>query len=422
MPAKNSKANFWRLRFTRPLRAGKRANANFACSEGFFCARCAAPCAGLVVLARPAAVVAAFVYGAPAFFCRYAAALFPACGLSDTSALGLVCAAAACLPCACARVYSEIALAFFRLTFASQISFHLSLRPRRASTFFRKESRQRFAKGLRPFEPHFCALRPIFSSSALLAGLRGLSGRKPPAGRETLEKPRSRAQLFKRFCAKGDACALSPISPFLSLLAGLSGPSAANRRLAWETPEKPRSKAQLFGRFCAWGYVWPPRFAYSWKFGAGFRPVGFLPGRREQEVGFLFARENRSPAWAHTRKESRACEAGHRHKPGARIARRRHAAGRLKRPFGRKPPAGRETPEKPRSRAQLFGRFCAWGNGWPHVLRIHGSLARAFSLPGRTGAQRGPTPGKNRGRARLGADTNPVRDLLTAGVRRRVRR
>ena len=64
---------------------------------------------------------------------------------------------------------------FSCLTSSSQTSFHLSLRPRRASTFFRKESRQRFAKGLRPFEPHSCALRPLFPSSALLAGLRGLS-------------------------------------------------------------------------------------------------------------------------------------------------------------------------------------------------------------------------------------------------------
>ena len=43
VPAKNSEAIFWRPRFTRPLRAGERANANFACSEGFFCARRAAP-------------------------------------------------------------------------------------------------------------------------------------------------------------------------------------------------------------------------------------------------------------------------------------------------------------------------------------------------------------------------------------------
>ena len=47
VPSKNSEAIFWRPRFTRPLRTGKRANANFACSEGFFCARCAAPSAGV---------------------------------------------------------------------------------------------------------------------------------------------------------------------------------------------------------------------------------------------------------------------------------------------------------------------------------------------------------------------------------------
>ena len=36
-------------------------------------------------------------------------------------------------------------------------------------------------------------------------------------------------------------------------------------------------------------------------------------------------------------------------------------------------------PKSQRSKAQLFGRFCAWGNVWPHVLHIHGSLARAFA-------------------------------------------
>ena len=33
-------------------------------------------------------------------------------------------------------------------------------------------------------------------------------------GAAALEKPRSRAQLFKRFCAKGDACALRLLTPF----------------------------------------------------------------------------------------------------------------------------------------------------------------------------------------------------------------
>ena len=99
------------------------------------------------------------------------------------------------------------------LTSSSQNSFHLSLRPRRASTFFRKESRQRFAKELRPFEPHSCALRPIYFSSALLAGLTALRAANRRLIWETLEKPRSRAQLFKCFCAKEDVCTLSPIPP-----------------------------------------------------------------------------------------------------------------------------------------------------------------------------------------------------------------
>ena len=162
--------------------------------------------------------------------------------------------------------------AFFCLTFASQNSFHLSLRPRRASTFFRKESRQRFAKGLRPFEPHSCALRPIFFSSALLAGLHGPSGRKPPAGRETLEKPRSRAQLFKRFCAKENACALRLISPFFSLLAGLTALRAAIRRLAGETPEKPKEQSSAFRAFLCVGDA------------PGLLPGGFPPGQRKQKL------------------------------------------------------------------------------------------------------------------------------------------
>ena len=89
----------------------------------------------------------------------------------------------ACLPvlhCLCGFSLSCF-FAFSCLTSSSQTSFHLSLRPRRASTFFRKESRQRFAKGLRPFEPHSSALRPISPFPALLAGLSGPLGRKPPA-------------------------------------------------------------------------------------------------------------------------------------------------------------------------------------------------------------------------------------------------
>ena len=164
---------FWRPRFTRPLRAGKRANANFACSEGFFCAQCAAPCGGLAVLARPAAVVAAFVTGAPAFFppvcrclvpnrraghrflfglrCRRPAAVCgtsrwcarvlwlcsrPACRVACRFCADFCARCLVCPPCAfvCACFLSCF-LPFSCLTFASQNSFHLSLRPRRGFPF-----------------------------------------------------------------------------------------------------------------------------------------------------------------------------------------------------------------------------------------------------------------------------------------------
>ena len=82
--------------------------------------------------------------------------------------------------------------------------------------------------------------------------------------------------------------------------------------------EKPRSKAQLFKRFYAWGGTFGPTFYIFmevWR--------GLLSGRREQEVGFLPARENRNSAWAHTRNQPRACETRGEKRHGARIARRR---------------------------------------------------------------------------------------------------
>ena len=106
---------------------------------------------------------------------------------------------------------------------------------------------------------------------------------------------------------------IKQISPFLSLLAGLAALRAANRRLIRETPEKPRSRAQLFGRFCALGTR------------RGFRPVGFLPAAGNRSQAFFPAWENRSHARARTRKRPRACEVEQRHKPGARIAHRRCA-------------------------------------------------------------------------------------------------
>ena len=371
VPAKNSEVIFWRPRFTRPLRAGERANANFACSEGFFCARRAAPFAGAAAFSKPAA----------------------------------------CLPvlAGCAAFLSYF-FAFFCLTFASQNSFHLSLRPRRASTFFRKESRQRFAKGLRPFEPHSCALRPIFFSSALLAGLHGPSGRKPPAGRETLEKPRSRAQLFKRFCAKENACALRPISPFLSLLAGLHGPSGRKPPAGKGNARKAkRAELSFSGVSVRWGCA-----------GTFARRVSSRPEETEAQRG---------PIPGTSRGLARLGK-------GTNTVRDLPAAGALLAGLQALRAANRrlirKRPKSQRSRAQLFGRFCAWGNEWPHVLRIHGSLARAFvrqisfwpqgtgvrlfPRPGKQEPGEGHTPGINRVRARLGAYTNTVRDLPAAGA------
>ena len=145
---------------------------------GGFCDRCPGAFSAGVPLpcSRPAGRLPVFVWPAlPA--CRLAVVGF----VSSLQAACRFCAnfcarCPVCPPCAlcahfrlvlavcspvlcCVRGFSLLSFAFFCLTFASQISFHLSLRPRRASTFFRKESRQRFAKGLRPFEPHSSALR-----------------------------------------------------------------------------------------------------------------------------------------------------------------------------------------------------------------------------------------------------------------------
>ena len=90
---------------------------------------------------------------------------------------------------------------FFTLpcpTFSSQTSFHLSLRPRRASTFFRKESRQRFARGRgsAPFEPPFLCPAADLPFFALLAGLTALRAANRRQVRETLEKAKEQSSAF----------------------------------------------------------------------------------------------------------------------------------------------------------------------------------------------------------------------------------
>ena len=53
-------------------------------------------------------------------------------------------------------------------------------------------------------------MRDLLAAGALLAGLTALWAANRRLARETPEKPRSRAQLFKRFCALGDAPGLLP--------------------------------------------------------------------------------------------------------------------------------------------------------------------------------------------------------------------
>ena len=126
----------------------QKSECEFCLFGGGFCARRAAPCAGLAVFARPAAVMRAFAPGAclPAvrFVCAFFSYLSP----------------------------------FPVWLFASQTSFHLSLMPRRAPHFlFGKKMGEKNREGSGaplPFEPHSSALRPISPFLSLLAGLAAL--------------------------------------------------------------------------------------------------------------------------------------------------------------------------------------------------------------------------------------------------------
>ena len=106
---------------------------------------------------------------------------------------------------------------------------------------------------------------------------------------------------------------------------------------------------------------------------------------------------------------------------------------RLNGPSGRKPPAGKGNARNAKEQSSAFRAFLCVGVRLAHILRIHGSLARAFvrqisfwpqgtgvrlfPRPGKQEPGEGHTPGINRVRARLGAYTNPVRDLPAAGAR-----
>ena len=228
--------------------------------------------------------------GAPAF-CGFVPGLRAASAFAPgLRAVRFVCAA-----------FPSCFFAFSCLTSSSQISFHLSLRPRRASTFFRKESRQRFAKGLRPFEPHSCALRSIFSSSSLLAGLTALRAANRRLTGKRSKKPRSRAQLFQAFlCEGGDACALSPITPLFLAAGRLNGPSGRKPPAGMGNARNAKEQSSSFSGVSVRGGTFGPTFYVFMEIWRGLLPGGFPPGRREQEPGFFPVRENRSRARART--------------------------------------------------------------------------------------------------------------------------
>ena len=136
-----------------------------------------------------------------------------------------------------------------------------------------------------------------FPLSALLAGLTALRAANRRLTGKRLKSPGAELSFSSVSVRRGTPCALSPLSPFFLAAGRLKRPFRP-QTAGWQgkRPKSQRSRAQLFGRFCALGMR------------RGFRLAGFPTGRREQESGFLPAWENRSPARAHARKESRACE------------------------------------------------------------------------------------------------------------------
>ena len=104
--------------------------------------------------------------------------------------------------------------------------------------------------------------------------------------------------------------------PFSRAAGRLNGPSGRKPPADKGNARKAKEQSSAFRVFLCVGDA------------PGLLPGGFPPGRREQEPGLFPVRENRSPAWAHARKESRACEEWRRKRQGARLARRSRACVR----------------------------------------------------------------------------------------------
>ena len=151
----------------------------------------------------------------------------------------------------------------------------------------------------------------------------------------------------------------------------------------------------------------------------GFRLAGFPPGCREQGPGFLPARESRSLARARTRKQSRACEERGEKRRGARLARRRRGwQGKCPKSQGAELSFSSISVRGGNVRPHVFLNLWKFGAGFcpASSLPAAGNRGRDFCLFGKTEAVRGPAPGTNRVRARLGKATNTVRELLGAAA------
>ena len=133
--SQKQRSEFLAARYTRPPPGRQKSECEFCPPGGIFCVWRAALSAGEAVLAPPAAVMWVFVPGAPAVF----SAGVPLPCPRPAGCLMLLRLAWSALPLpachALVRAFFLLSFAFFRLTFSSQKSFHLSLMPRRAPHF-----------------------------------------------------------------------------------------------------------------------------------------------------------------------------------------------------------------------------------------------------------------------------------------------
>ncbi len=192
----------------------------FCLFGGVLFVRRAAPYGRLAVLARPAAVMRAFVPGAPAFFLQALHTRGDSLAPSVLFACRALCVRSSvlfwlsvCLPCVLCAHFSLIFCLFS--VWLLPLKFLFICRSGRDGPLLSSEKKvDKDSRGALPLRTPF--LRPAANHSLFRAAgrLNGPSGRKPPAGKGNARKSQgAELSFFERFCAKGDACALWLISP-----------------------------------------------------------------------------------------------------------------------------------------------------------------------------------------------------------------